>query len=338
MTAKILRYFTRTLTIFLLIGLVASGGWIASPAAAEETVKHRILCADSSTGRIAIIDEAGTTEWEAKIGPLHDLHMLDNGNVLFQTSWTDLVEMEPATNKIVWQYDSAKQNGNAGKAVEVHAFQRLDNGNTLIAESGPSRLIEVDRGGRIQQSVALKVSKPHPHRDTRLVRKLPNGNYLVCHEGDGLVREYDAAGKTVWEYEVPLFGKQPAGGHGVEAFGNQCYAALRLANGNTLISTGNGHGVVEVTPDKKVVWQLQQDDLPGIRLAWVTTLQVLPSGNIVLGNCHAGKDNPQVIEINRDKQVVWKFHDFKRFGDSLTNTQVLSINGARLVSALGSER
>lgn len=305
---------------------------------AAQGVEHRILSADSSKGRIAIVDETGKTEWEMKIGPLHDLHFLKNGNILLQTNWTRIVEVEPATNRIVWQYDAAKQNGNEGKKVEVHAFQRLDDGLTMIAESGPGRLIEVDQSGQIQHSVPLKVSQPHPHRDTRLARKLPSGNYLVCHEGDGLVREYDRNGKSVWEYEVPLFGMKPAGGHGPEAFGNQCFAALRLANGNTLISTGNGHGVLEVSPDKNIVWQLKQRDLPTIELAWVTTLQVLPNGNIVLGNCHAGKKNPQVIEITRDKKVVWKFQDFERFGDSLTNTQVLTIDGASLASTPGSER
>lgn len=317
------------------IGLVSI---TAAGLRAEEAITHRILCADSSKGRIAIVDEAGKTEWEKKIGPLHDLHMLASGNVLMQTSWTELMEVEPSTGKIVWQYNSAKANGNEGKKVEVHAFQRLDNGLTMIAESGPSRIIEVDAAGEIKHTLKLKVSKPHPHRDTRLVRKLSSGNYLVCHEGDGLVREYAPDGSTAWEYAVPLFDKKPADGHGVEAWGNQCYCALRLANGNTLISTGNGHAVIEVTPDKKIVWHLAQNDLPGIKLAWVTTLQVLPTGNIVLGNCHAGEANPQVIEVTRDKKVVWKFHDFDRFGDSFTNTQVLSVSGAMLVSKLGSER
>lgn len=317
------------------IGLVSMS---AGGLRGEEAITHRILCADSSKARIAIVDEAGKTEWEKKIGPLHDLHMLASGNVLMQTSWTELMEVEPSTGKVVWQYNSAKANGNEGKKVEVHAFQRLENGLTMIAESGPSRIIEVDAAGEIKHTVKLKVSKPHPHRDTRLVRKLPNGNYLVCHEGDGLVREYAPDGSTAWEYAVPLFDKQPADGHGVEAWGNQCYCALRLANGNTLISTGNGHAVIEVTPDKKIVWHLAQNDLPGIKLAWVTTLQVLPTGNIVLGNCHAGEANPQVIEVTRDKKVIWKFHDFDRFGDSFTNTQVLSVSGATLVSKLGSER
>jgi hypothetical protein len=126
---------------------------------------------------------------------------------------------------------------------------------------------------------------------------------------------------------VPLFGMKPKGGHGPEAFGNQAFAAVRLANGNTLIATGNGHSVLEVTPGKEIVWSVKQNDLPGIVLAWVTTLQVLPNGNIVLGNCHAGPANPQIIEVTRDKKVVWTFQDFKRFGNSTPNSQVLDVQG-----------
>lgn len=309
-----------------------------SAAGAAEPAKRSFITADSSKARVAIIDEDGSTKWERKIGPLHDVHVLPSGNVLLQTNWTEIVEVEPASGKVVWQYDSAKQNGNEGKRIEVHAFQRLEDGSTLIAESGVSRLIEVDSQGKLLRTVALKVSKSDAHRDTRLVRKLPTGNYLVCHEGDAVVREYDANGKTVWEFDVPLFGKKPAGGHGPEAFGNQCFAALRLPSGNTLISTGNGHSVIEVTPDKMIVWELHQKDLPGITLAWVTTLQVLPSGNIVLGNCHAGPENPQIIEITRDKKVVWSFHDFDRFGDSTTNTQMLRVDGRAVTAKPGIER
>jgi outer membrane protein assembly factor BamB len=294
---------------------------------AADAPSRRFITADSSKGRIAIIDESGRSAWEYKIGPLHDLHVLPNGNVLFQTSWTRIVEVEPKTNKVVWEYDSGKQNGNAGKSVEVHAFQRLDNGRTIIAESGVSRIIEVDAEGKIHKEIKLRVKQPSAHHDTRLVRKLANGNYLVCHEQEGIVREYNDRGETAWEYQVPLFDKQPKGGHGVEAFGNQCFSALRLENGNTLISTGNGHSVIEVTPEKKIVWSLHQNGLPGIQLAWVTTLQVLPSGNIVIGNCHAGPKNPQIVEVNRDKKVVWSFKDFDRFGDSTTNTQVLAVEG-----------
>lgn len=240
------------------------------------------------------------------------------------------MEIDPETDKVVWRYDSGNQNGNAGKAVEVHAFERLSDNRTMIAESGVSRIIEVDRAGTMLKEIKLQVRQPNSHSDTRLVRKLENGGYLVCHEVEGLVREYDSKGDIVWDYPIPLFDRERKAGHGVEAFGNQCFSALRLKNGNTLISTGNGHSVIEVTPEKKVVWSLHQDDLPGIQLAWVTTLQVLPSGNIVLGNCHAGEKNPQIIEITREKKVVWSFRDFDRFGDATTNTQILEVDGKRI--------
>jgi hypothetical protein len=206
----------------------------------------------------------------------------------------------------------------------VHAFQPLDGGRMMIAESGPGRIIEIDREGKLLSEVKLKIEHRHPHTDTRLARKLASGNYLVCHEGDGVVREYDPAGKIVWEYEVPLFGKEPRGGHGPEAWGNKCFCALRLASGNTLISTGNGHSVIEVTPEKKVVWQIAQNDLPNITLAWVTTLEVLPSGNYLLGNCHAGPRQPLLVEIEpKTKKVVWTFDQFDAFGNSVSNSKVL---------------
>jgi hypothetical protein len=208
----------------------------------------------------------------------------------------------------------------------------------MLAESGPARIIEVDGLGKIVHHMPLLVAKPHPHHDTRLVRKLENGHYLVCHEADGLVREYAPNGKMVWEYAVPLFGQEPAAGHGPEAFGNQCFAALRLASGNTLISTGNGHRVIEVSPDGQIVWQLEESDLSGIQLAWITSLQVLPSGNIVFVNCHAGEHNPQLIEVSRDKQLVWQFLDFERFGNSLTNAQILTTNGQPVTAQVGVTR
>src|SRR3954454_24226047 len=130
-----------------------------------------------------------------------------------------------------------------------------------------------------------------------MVRKLASGNYLVCHEGDGCVREYDAAGKVVWEYEVPLGERKPAGGHGPEAYGNSVFGAIRLKSGNTLIAGGNNHRVLEVTPDKRVVWSIDQKELPGITLAWVPTLPPLLIGNMVFVKCRAGADHPQRIEV-----------------------------------------
>jgi len=296
---------------------------LAIPALAEQTgPRRRVLAADDSTRRLGIIAPDGSLEWEMKVGAIHDAWVLPNGNILYQQGWTKIVEVTP-DKEAVWEYDAAKMNGNEGKRVEVHAFQRLDDGLTLIAESGTARVIEVDKAGKIQCEVKLKVNNPNPHSDTRLVRKIANGHYLVAHESDGFVREYDAAGNIVWDYEVPLFGKERKGGHGPEAFGNSLFSAVRLANGNTLIGGGNGHCVLEVTPKRTIVWKLEQNDLPDITLAWVTRVERLPNGNTRFGNCHAGPDNPQFIEVTKDKKVVWTFKDFKNFGNSMPVQAVL---------------
>ena len=294
---------------------------LAPTAHSEQTgPARRILAGDDSTKRLAIVGADGKLEWEIKVGAIHDAHILPNGNILLQQGWTKVQEVTPA-KQVVWEYDAAK--ANAGKRVEVHAFQRLDNGLTMIAESGPARIVEVDKDGKVQHEVKLKVNRPSTHSDTRLVRKLASGNYLVAQESDGFAREYDAGGKIVWEYEVPLFDKPAKGGHGPEAWGNKLFSAVRLPNGNTLIGAGNGHSVLEVTPAKEIVWKVEQNDLPGITLAWVTRVERLANGNTIIGNCHAGPENPQLIEITPDKKVVWTWKDFTNFGNSTPVVAVL---------------
>jgi len=55
-------------------------------------------------------------------------------------------------------------------------------------------------------------------------------------------------------------------------------------------------------------------------------LQLVPNGNIIVGNTHAGESNPQLFEVTRDKKVVWTFRDFKTFGNSLAAAMVLDVN------------
>ncbi|HEV8544186.1 MAG TPA: PQQ-binding-like beta-propeller repeat protein [Verrucomicrobiae bacterium] len=298
---------------------------IAACSFPVQAAGRNLLLGDDSTHRLAILREDGSIAWETRVGPIHDASVLPNGNILYQQGWTKIIEVT-SENKTVWEYDAATSNGNTGKRVEVHAFQRVrmeDGGLTMIAESGTGRIIEVDRAGRLHREIKLKRDHPDAHMDTRLVRKIANGNYLVAEQNDGFVREYDPSGKIVWEYEQPLFGKERKPGHGPEAFGNFVFSAIRLPNGNTLIGGGNGHCVLEVTPQKEIVWRVDQNDLPGITLAWVTRVQRLPNGNTIIGNCHAGPDNPQLIEITSDKKVVWTFKDFKNFGNSTTVQTVL---------------
>jgi outer membrane protein assembly factor BamB len=308
-------------------GLLAALCVLLCPLALAQ---HRVLLQGGD--RLAIVEPDGAIGWQMPWGGIHDLHRLENGRILTRKGHASVVEIDPETHQVVWEYDSTRQNGNEGKRVEVHAFERLDNGHTMIAESGVARIIEVDRDGTLHREIKLVVESPSTHSDTRLVRLTPQNTYLVAHEADGKVREYDReSGKVVWQYEVPLFGKPARPGHGPEAFGNRLFSAIRLPNGNTLIGAGNGHSVLEVTSEKEIVWQIHQDDLPNIRLAWVTTLEVLPSGNIVIGNCHAGPGQPLLVEVEpKSKQVVWTFDRHDDFGNDVSNSQLLDAAGASI--------
>ena len=311
------------LTLFVVTSALAPVA-SAQEKAEVSTAHHSVLAADK--GKIFKFDADGNVVWHYDgLRQVHRIQQLENGNILCQQGWQKIVEINPA-KEIVWTYD-ATTNGNKGKKLEVHAFQRLPNGNTMIVENGIGRIIEVDKAGKIQHEIAYKVGQLHAHSDVRMAHKLADGHYLVSHEKEGRVTEYDGAGKIVWDFPVPMFDKPAKNGHGPEAFGNQVYNAIRLKNGNTLIATGNGHSVLEVTPEKKVVWQLHQNDLPGITLAWVTSLEVLPNGNIVFGNCHAGPDNPQIIEVTRDKKVVWTFKDFKNLGNAVASSATVGVKG-----------
>jgi len=285
---------------------------------------ERLVLASASYGKniVAICDTNGKILWSHKTAGgktghegHHDIQLLDNGNILFHENWTTIIEMT-LDKKVVWTYDSSTMNGNKGKRVDVHAFQRLPNGLTMIAESGVGRIIEVDKDGKIHAAIKLK---PGGTQNTRMARKLDNGNYLVCAENPGVVGEYNRNSEVVWEFPIKT----------------RVFGATRLRNGNTLIASGSGASVVEVTRAGKVVWEIK-DTVPDTKiiLKWTTFLQELDNGNLIVGNCHAGEESPQIFEIMRDKKVVWEFNHYGIFGNGLACSQVLSDQQSALVRKL----
>ncbi len=282
---------------------------------------ERLVLVGASYGKniLALTDTKGKVIWSHKTaGPKrghtghHDVHLLLNGNILFHDTWTTLKEITLA-KKVVWTYDSAKQNGNAGKRVDVHAFARLKNGNTMIVESGVGRVIEVDQTGKLIHQFALKKGGT---QNTRWARHTPTGTLLVCSEQPGVVTEYNRKGEVVWDYLIKT----------------RVYGAIRLKNGNTLIASGSGKSIVEVTPAKKIVWEVK-GKVPGtdIDLGWMTCLQELKNGNRLIGNCHAGETNPQIFEITRAKKVVWQWDEWNLVGNGLACWQVLNDKQSALV-------
>ena len=287
---------------------------------------YRVLGADKK--RVAIVNAKGEVEWEIAnptAREIHDIQALPNGNVLFQTGYTTVVEVNK-DKQVVWKHESKPKEGYSGR-VEIHSYQRLKNGLTMIAESGNGRIIEVDKDDQIVHTIPLTLAKPNAHRDTRMVRPVGNGGYLVCQEGEGKVMEYDKTGKIVWSYTMELGDRPRSSGHGVEGHGTEVFGAVRLKNGNTLIAGGNNNRILEVNRAGKIVWSIDHQELPGIQFAWMTTLQLLPNGNLIIGNTHAGPNNPQLIEVTRDKKVVWQFKNWDVFGDNLVAATVIGIKG-----------
>lgn len=294
MLSRLCNMMMRPTTICL--ALVAAT--LTSVCPAQQTgTPRQFFAADYHKKIAALVKTDNSVAWSIPIRDIHDAQPLPNGNWLLQTSFTNVIELDKS-GKEVWRYDAGKTSD--GKQVEIHAFRRLDNGLTMIAESGTTRILEVAQDGTIKHSIPLKVSKPDPHRDTRLVRPTPDGNYLVSHEAENLVREYRRDGSIAWEHNV----------------GSKVYSASRLANGNTLIGTGDGHSVQEISPDHKIVWQISEKEIPNVRLAWVTMVERLPNGNTWIVNCH-GDEQPQILEVTPEKKVVWSFRDFERFGNAL---------------------
>ncbi len=133
-----------------------------------------------------------------------------------------------------------------GTQSEVNTVQAVGD-NVLLTEAGDKpRLLEVDRKGKIVVDVPLQAQTKDHHLQTRMARKLVNGDYLVPQLLDKVVREYTPEGKIVWEVKTP----------------DMPFTAIRLDNGNTLINCTLGNLTIEVDKDGKTVWQLSNDDLP----------------------------------------------------------------------------
>ena len=120
---------------------------------------HRVLAADYSKRLIGIVAADGTFEWKYKLkGGIHDLDLLPNGNIMLQAGMQRVQEIDPKSGKIVWEYHARPQKG---ERVEIHAFQRLANGDTMIAESGRGRIIEVNKDNKIVKEFKMKLNRPN---------------------------------------------------------------------------------------------------------------------------------------------------------------------------------
>ena len=82
--------------------------------------------------------------------------------------------------------------------------------------------------------------------------------------------------------------------------------------------------MIEVTPDKKIAWEFTAKDAPELNITWVSSIQQLKNGNILVGNFLRGQEGKgaHAFEVTRDRKVVWKWEDHSII-KSLTTVRVL---------------
>ncbi len=235
-----------------------------------------------------------------------DATMLPDGNVLFsRMSGAGIVSPE---KKLVWNYD-------APVGTEVHSAQYLDKDHVLIMRNGtPAQAMIMNiRSNQPEKVVEIPTTTKAIHGQFRHIRMTPAGTLLVPHLGEGKVVEYDLSGKVLWQ-----------------AAAANPWQALRLENGNTLISGDARSYVREINAKGETVWELTQKDVPDYKLFNIQGAERLKNGNTVFCSwCANGlKDTKQwehtvqVLEVTPEKKVVWALREWTPPEDLGTATSI----------------
>ena len=298
---------------------------IVSSSIAED-VKHSFLGVGKAN-RTVIVGEDGKVKWRVD-RPASDGWVQANGNVLLALYGTKefptggVVEIDRDTKEILFAYK--------GQQKEVSTVQPLGDGKYLVAELGDEpRAIVINREGEILHKMPLACQKKNAHMQTRMLRRLPNGNYIAPHLLDFAVKEYNPkTGEVLHTFPTDDRGREKK---------DWPFTAIRLENGNTLIGCTNGNRVIEVDSKGKTVWKVDNEDIGEKLFDDACGVQRLPNGNTVITSYHAKGDMVRLFEVTREKKVVWRFDakdadlpgGFHHFQILTTNGEPLSNNAMK---------
>ncbi|MGI8992333.1 MAG: alpha/beta hydrolase fold domain-containing protein [Bryobacteraceae bacterium] len=158
---------------------------------------------------------------------------------------------------------------------DARAFAYLDK---MLKEKKQRREILISDHGPAGEIIAMqwpsgKTLWTMPNERGHDVQSLPDGHVLFTIGAKHTVEELDAKHNVVWSYSEGL---------------DHPLAAQRLANGNTLIGDAKLGRVIEITPDKKIVWKYENPDLADMRMR----------------NAHRTSDGTTLIAIEAEGKIV----------------------------------
>ena len=271
--------------------------------------QHPMLYIGEGYNKMFLVNH-GRIVWTYSTGPgneYDDVWMLSNGNILF-TRMQYIAEITPE-KKVVWRYD-------APAGTEIHACQPIGLDKVLFIVNGlPPKLMVVNiktHGVEVEHELPAisKTDRKSVHAQFRRVRYTAQGTYLLPFLEMNRVVEYDKNFNEVWSYDIA----KPR-------------AAIRLNNGNTLITDEADVLTREVNPKHETVWEVSKSDIPD--QYWYGNSQSvtrLANGNTIICSRGGTDHGPQLVEITRDKAVVWVLRDWQHFGPA-TAVQVLDEPG-----------
>jgi HEAT repeat protein len=200
------------------------------PLDAQLLGEDRVLVAEYNSNRVIERNLRGEVVWHRNVtGPLA-AQRLPNGNTFIATA-THLLEYDKEQNEVVNIPLSEDGNQTIMKAMKAPTGE-------IVIMRTDGQVVRYDARGNEKSSFPVSIGiKLFGGR----IHVQANGRVLVPHNAEGKVAEYDVKGKIIWE--VPF--EQPI-------------AAMRLPNGNTLITSMNpAIGAVEVDRAGVEVWSFR---------------------------------------------------------------------------------
>lgn len=288
---------------------VGNGGRYDHPVEAAELPggglsRYPMIYIGEGYNRISIIND-GKIVWKYDTGPgweLDDIWMLKNGDLLFtRMGWAAKVSPD---KKELWRYDCKE-------GEEIHTLQPIgDDEAIMLINAFPARVWRFNhKTGETIWEKEIDFNVNSTHIQSRRMRYTKDGTFLICYLGENKVVEYDEDWNEVHTFNV-----------------SKPWAAIRLKNGNTLITLESERRTIEVDKNDNVVWEISLDELPEpYRLPDCQSVCRLQNGNTILCSRGSGHGN-QLVEVTPDKRVVWVLNDWEHLGPA-TSVQILSEEG-----------
>jgi hypothetical protein len=219
--------------------------------------------------RVILVNPAGHVVWQygqfgvTGSGP-NQLNVpvqntwLPNAHVLITDQANERIIEVNLAKEIVWQFGTTGVPGNGPELLNnPNCAELLENGHILICDENNNQALEVTHTTPSTIIRAYTIAGGMLFNGVAFASRLPNGHTLITDSGNARIVETDENGNVFWQYFTntdPDSNQRCSTSNGVTTCtGPLPTRALRLKNGNTLISDQYNHRVIEVNHDMEIV-------------------------------------------------------------------------------------